>query len=241
VHLDTGHDAALAAATVTNPLDVSGGREPEPVAQAIRRIPEAFRARQLRAVTLADYARRASEVPLVARAGARYAWTGSWRTVQVTVDPVGSTTLDGDLRTAVLRHLDAVRLIGEDIELRGPAFVPLEITVALCVDPEVWPDDLRSELREAFSDRIGRDGRAGFFHPDRWTFGQELHASQVPAAWPDIGDRPRGGDRMRRFGATSAATDAIVGLRANEIIEVRNDPDRLEGGTITFELQGGRA
>ncbi|OGO54591.1 MAG: putative baseplate assembly protein [Chloroflexi bacterium RBG_16_72_14] len=242
VHFDTGHDGLVETASVTNPLDVSDGRDPEPIAQAIRRIPEAFRARQLRGVTLADYARRASEVPRVARAAARYAWTGSWRTVQVTVDPVGGVALDDDLRAAVMRHLDAVRLIGEDIELRGPALVPLEITVTLCVDPEVWPDDLRVELREAFSDRIRRDGRAAFFHPDRWTFGQDLHASEIAGGLADIpGIEHVVAIRMRRFGATSPATDAIVGLRANEIILVRNDPDRLEAGTITFELQGGRA
>ena len=54
--------------------------------EIIRRVPEAYRARQLRAVTLADYVKRAEELPEVSRAAARYAWTGSWRTVQVAID-----------------------------------------------------------------------------------------------------------------------------------------------------------
>ena len=61
-----------------------------------RNAPEAFRARQLRAVTLADYVRRAEEVPGVSRAVARYAWTGSWRTVRVDRSiRSGTTVLDG--------------------------------------------------------------------------------------------------------------------------------------------------
>ena len=47
----------LAGAIVSawNPFDVIDGREPEPVERIRRHAPEAFRARQLRAVTLADY------------------------------------------------------------------------------------------------------------------------------------------------------------------------------------------
>ena len=41
-------------------------------------------------MTLADYVQRAEEVAGVSRAVARYAWTGSWRTVRVTIDPAGT-------------------------------------------------------------------------------------------------------------------------------------------------------
>jgi len=64
---------------VWNPFDCVDGRAPEPVSEIVRRVPEAYRARQLRAVTLADYAHRAEELAGVARAQASYAWTGSWR------------------------------------------------------------------------------------------------------------------------------------------------------------------
>ena len=241
-YLKADFDLLVAHATVWNPFDVTNGREPEPAAEIIRRVPEAYRARQLRAVTLADYVRRAAEVEGVARAAARYAWTGSWRTVQITIDPVGSTTIDPDLRARVLRHLSAVRLIGEDLELREPRFVPLEVQVAVCLRADVWANDVRFELGQSFSDELDRDGRQAFFHPDRWTFGQELHASQIEGRIGAIaGIDHVVSIRMRRFGATAPGADAIVAVRPNEIIEVRNDPDRLEAGTIAFELQGGRA
>ena len=81
-----------AIVSVWNPFDVTDGRDPETFASVRRNAPEAYRARQLRAVTLADYVRRAEEVPGVARAVARYAWTGSWRTVRIVIDPVGTTS-----------------------------------------------------------------------------------------------------------------------------------------------------
>ena len=96
-----------------NPLDVTDGRAPEPAAEIVRRVPEAYRARQLRAVTLQDYVNRAQQVPGVSRAAASYAWTGSWRTVRVTIDPVGGTELEDSLRRDVARYLEAVRLIGK--------------------------------------------------------------------------------------------------------------------------------
>jgi hypothetical protein len=126
-----------------NTFNVTSGRAPEPVAEIIRRIPEAYRFRQLRAITLKDYADRAKELPGVSNAAARYAWTGSWRTVQVTIDPAGTTTLDEKLRKEVELYLDAVRLIGEDLEIRPPRFVPLEIHVSLCIRHDYWPEDIK--------------------------------------------------------------------------------------------------
>lgn len=239
--LATGFDPLLTGATVWNPLDVTDGRAPEPAAEVIRRVPEAYRARQLRAVTLGDYVRRAEEVAGVARAAARYAWTGSWRTVQIAIDPIGTTTLDDDLRRRVSGSLEAVRLIGEDLEIRPPRFVPLDILVALCIHPDFWPEDVRFELEMEFSDGYTRDGRPGFFHPDRWTFGQELHASEIVGRAQAV----PGVDvvllvRMKRWDAPTPGTDAVVALRANEIVRVQNDPDHLEEGTIVFDIRGGR-
>ena len=54
---------------------------------------QAYRARQLRAVTTQDYVNRAQEVAGVSRAAATYLWTGSWRTVRLVIDPVGTTEL----------------------------------------------------------------------------------------------------------------------------------------------------
>lgn len=232
-----------AIARVWNPFDVSDGRDPETPEKVRRNAPEAFRARQLRAVTLADYVKRAEEVPGVARAVARYAWTGSWRTVRVTVDPAGTTTLQEPLREAIAAHLEAVRLIGEDIELRPPRFVALDIRVIVCARPDVWREDLRFVLDQEFSDSWTSDGRRGFFHPDEWSFGQALHRSQIEGRLQQIaGIEHVVSIAMKRFATPLPAQSNIeqLEMRFDEVVLLANDPDHLEQGLIRFDVRGGR-
>jgi hypothetical protein len=224
-----------------NPFDVTTGRAPEPATEIIRRVPEAYRARQLRAVTLQDYVNRSEELPGVARAAARYSWTGSWRTVQLAIDPVGTTVLSEKLRAEVEQYLNAVRLIGEDLEIRPPQFVPLEIHVALCAKPDYWPEDLKSILEQEFSDGWTLDGRMGFFHPDLWTFGQQLKASQIVGRVLAVeGVEHVIKVTMKRFNDPGHIGSQITNVKGNEILQVMNDPDHQELGSIDFVVKGGR-
>ena len=181
--------SALKLRSCWNPLDVTNGRDPEPVVEIIRRVPEAFRQQQRRAVTLKDYVARAEKIEGVSRAAARYAWTGSWRTVRVTIDPAGTNELSEKLAESVESYLNAVRLIGEDVEVRPPVFVPLEIVVKLCAARDVWPEE--SPVR--FGGRIFRSldaGRAKRIFPPR-----PLDLRAVAAREPD--HRPRHADKRR--------------------------------------------
>lgn len=224
-----------------NPFDVTNGREPELVTEILRRVPQAYRYRQLRAITLQDYENRAVELPDVSRAFAQYRWTGSWRTVQVAIDPVGTTTLTDELREKVTRHLEAVRLIGEDLEIRSPRFVPLDIKVFLCIHPDYWVEDIRFILEQEFSEGYTPDGRMAFFHPDRWTFGQALRISQIIGAIQAIQGVAHVIEvQLKRWNEATPGTQEVIEVRGNEIIQVKNDRDRLEGGFIKFEIQGGR-
>ena len=227
-----------------NPLDVDSGRAPEPAAEIIRRAPEAYRLRQLRAVTLDDYVKRAQELPEVQRASAVYLWTGSWRTVRLTVDPAGTTALEEAAVQKIARHLNAVRLIGEDLEIRAPQFVPLKIVVTLCAQPEFWCEDLQSILEQEFSSGWTPDGRQGFFHPDLWTFGQGIRPSQIVGRVLAVaGAEHIISLTIQRLNApTSAAPSLLAGaeVAANEIIQVFNDPDHAEKGSIDFVVRGGR-
>lgn len=242
---------------VWNPFDVIGGLDPEPVEEIVRRVPEAYRRRQLRAVTLDDYARRAEELSdIVSHARASYAWTGSWRTVRVAIDPVGRIDLDATAVDRIARYLDAVRLIGEDMEIRPPDFVPLDIEIALCAGSAYWPEDLRFELDREFSDGYTADGRLGFFHPDAWTFGQSLHVSQLigralavegveRVLWVSIRrwNPGRGGaTQLVQVAPEDLPKSGVDELKIGpfEILVVTNDPNRLEQGRIRFDIRGGR-
>jgi hypothetical protein len=234
-------DSTTGISEAWNPFDVTNGREPEPVAQIIRRVPEAYRYHQLRAVTLQDYVDRAEEVSGVSRAQARYFWTGSWRTVRVAIDPSGTNTLSEALRTAVFKHLDAVRLIGEDLEIRPPRFAALEIEVGVCVKPGYEPQDVREYLERAFSTGYLPDGTPAFLHPNNWTFGQSLHASQIMGVVQAVDgvDHVTSLSMKRRDSAVSAQSE-VIKVEVDEIILVENDPDHMERGSIHFDVRGGQ-
>ena len=95
----------------------------------------------------------------------------------ITIDPGGTNSFHTSWQGVNVAH--AVRLIGEDLEIRPPIFVPLDVNVKLCAAPDVWPEDIKFILEQEFSDGWTPDGRMGFFHPDLWTFGQPLYASQI--------------------------------------------------------------
>ena len=242
--LDAGVEAVTADGTIVrtwNPFDVANGRAPESAASIIRRAPEAYRLRQLRAITLQDYVDRAEKLPAVSRAAARYAWTGSWRTVQITIDPVGTTVLTEAATADIASYLNAVRLIGEDLEIRPPQFVPLEIHVSLCAGVDYWPEDLKSILEQEFSDGWTPDGRMGFFHPDAWTFGQPLKASQIIGRMLAVeGVEHVITVTVRRWNGPAAVSDEMTNVAFNEILQVMSDPDHQEKGFIDFKVQGGR-
>lgn len=242
-----------------NPFDIVNGRAPEPVDEIIRRVPEAYRLRQLRAVTLKDYEKRAEELAEVSRSAARYAWTGSWRTVQIAIDPVGTTELTDELREKIASHLNAVRLIGEDLEIRPPRLVPLAICVALCIHSEYWPEDIEYILEQEFSDGFTPGGRKGFFYPDQWTFGQELRASQIIGRaqsvkgvdhvkgvsmkrWNEVtpGAYKPAKDGYRCHATVEPGMNTIIEVGVNEIVQVQNNPDHMEKGFIFFDVKGGR-
>jgi hypothetical protein len=110
------------------------------------------------------------------------------------------------------------------------------------VRPEYWPQDLRAELEMEFSDGYTPDGRLAFFHPDRWTFGQTLHASQIIGRAQAI----TGVDhvvavKLKRWNAVTPGVADRIEVQPNEIIEVKNDPDHKELGFIVFNVEGGRA
>ncbi len=239
---ETAYDQAVAGTILTlwNPFDVTGGRAPEPKEEIIRRAPEAYRTRQLRAITLKDYKNRAEELEEVSKASASYAWTGSWRTVQVAVDSKGTTGLKPELQRKVARHLEAVRLIGEDLEIRPPRYVPIEIEVQLCIHNHYWISDIKYHLEEEFSEGY-IDGRTAFFHPDHWTFGQALRESGIIGRIQAV----KGVDHvisvaMNRWNEDGPVTGGVIEVRPNEIIRVRNNPDHMEEGSITFDVKGGR-
>lgn len=228
---------------VRNPLPATGGVEPETIEEVRQKAPYAFRTQE-RAVTLEDYQDKTLLFPGLQNAAARYRWTGSWRTVFVTVDPLGSDAAPPapDLERGVRDHLERYRLAGYDLEVDGPRYVSLEIELQVCVKPGYFGADVRQALLEVFSNGVRPDGRLGLFHPDRFSFGQTVYLSPLYQAALEVdGVASVQAITFRRQGkpdAGKALKHGRILLHRLEIARLDNDPTFPERGTFRVTAGG---
>ena len=230
---------------VANPLPAAGGTEPEP-ADAVRRdAPEAFLVQQ-RAVTADDYARGDRARPRRCSAPPpRSAGPGSWHTVFVTADRAGGRAVDAGFETELRRYLEPFRMAGYDLEVDAPRFVPLEVGLHVCVAPDHFRvARARPPCSTCSRAGVRADGTLGFFHPDRFTFGQPVYLSRDRRGGAG-GRRRRVGDARRRSSASAttprAALDTgVLPMGRLEIARLDNDPSFPERGVLTLTTGGGK-
>jgi hypothetical protein len=227
-----------------NPLPAQGGVDPEPIEQIRQYAPQAFRV-QRRAVTTADYAERAKQYPGVQNAIADRCWTGSWHTIFITVDREEGLSVDDSFKQKLLSFLEEFRLSGHDIEIENPRFVALDIAMTIKVKSGYFQSAIQKALLEAFSKQILPNKQKGFFHPDRFSFGDPVYLSQVIShAIAVEGVESVNVTRFKRW-----VDSEVQGRRALElgqipfelleIARLDNDPSLPENGRIAFQLEGG--
>jgi hypothetical protein len=237
--------------TVTNPLPARGGRERETAEHARRFAPATFKT-PLVAVTTADYQYAAQE--LVDAAGARpiqraradFRWTGSWLTVTLAVDPRHVETLEAGLRRELIAYLDGRRLAGYDLEAVRARYVPIELRIELCLRGGFLPGDVMEAVKLALSAGELPGGGQGFFHPDRFTFGEGVPISRLYAA---VAAEPGVASaqitrlatlRSARPDAETAANLArgMLVVGADEIVRLDNDRNFPENGLLSIVVKG---
>jgi hypothetical protein len=227
---------------VRNPLPAVGGTEPETLAEVRLKAPHAYRVQE-RAVTPEDYVTIAERHPEVQRAVASFRWTGSWHTVFLTVDRLGGRALDPDFEADLRAYLDGYRMMGYDLEVDAPHFVPLEIEMEVCVQPDYFRGDVRRALLAAFSPRVTAEGRQGLFHPDNFTFGQTVFLSRIYTAAQAVAGVES--VRITRFQrqdnpASSGLESGRLLLGRLEIARLDNDPNFPKRGILRITPQGGK-
>ncbi|MEU2832873.1 putative baseplate assembly protein [Streptomyces lavendulae] len=228
---------------VRNPLPATGGTDPEPLAEVRRRAPGEAVRRLLRAVTEADYAALAAEVPGVQGAGARLRWTGSWYEACVAVDALGTDHAPEALLDGVRERLHRVRRIGHEVRVGPARQVPLRL--ALCVLAE--PSAVAGHVREAVARVLGRgrtaDGAPAFFHPDALTFGTPVRVSRIVAAVAAVpGVLSVSVTALERLFEPSpdALREGVLRLGPDEIARLDGDPARPGNGVLELRIGGGR-
>jgi hypothetical protein len=159
--------------------------------------------------------------------------------------------VDAGFREELTGFLERFRLVGHDLEVDAPRFVPLEIVMTVCVAPGYFASNVKQALLARFSNRDLPDGRRGFFHPDNFTFDQAVFLSRVVSAamevpgvqWVDLTDRKKndGPNRFRRFGEPSRGEfdEGRIDMGRLEIARLDNDPNLPENGKLQFRMEGG--
>jgi predicted phage baseplate assembly protein len=236
---------------VRNPLAAWGGVDPEPVEEVKRLAPDAYRAVPMRAVTEADYGAAAELLDEVQRAVATFRWTGSWHTVYLTVDPRGTTALSPELRARVLDHVARYTQTGYDLELNAPIYAALELEIHVCADREHFRTDVEAAVLRALSSRRFPSGETGFFHPDRFTFGEPLYLSALYAAIEDVDgvdsatvlrfSRTTDEDPVPTRPVTARNVDrGLIPAARLEVLRCENNPSLPENGLLRLVMGGGK-
>jgi hypothetical protein len=231
-------EPSLPGTTVLNVVEGSRSVAPESNDAARESIPASLRrGRPQRAVSLADYARAAREVEGVARATAR-GLGGVFNTVLVLVDPKGQSELAPELRDAVFRHLDRVRMAGREHVVREALYVPLDVELWICAQPGVPRHHVRERVLSAL--RPGRDDRPGWFHPDRLSFAESVELGEVIAVVQQLpGVRSVKAKRFRRLLVESdAVVEARIIMQPIEVARLDADLARPDNGRLEIKVVG---
>jgi hypothetical protein len=250
--LGIAQDLATGVISIGNPLPGQGATPPQPTLTAKLDAPQAFRVNE-RAVTTADYAAAAERHPEVSRAVAEHRWMGSWQVVFLTVDRRGGLPVDAGFEAELTRFLERFRLAGHDLEIEPPRYAPLDIALWVCVAGGFVASEVERALRARFTSGLREDGQPGFFHPDRFSFGEDVALSPIIAEamgvpgvrWVgvrrpgDAGQAPDGFFRRLREPATDYADAGAIPIAPLEVALLDNDPDRPENGRLRLMLEGG--
>jgi hypothetical protein len=240
-------------AAIRNPLAAADGADMETIEEVRQKAPAAFRAELFRAVTENDYKDAALKMEDVAGAVAAFRWTGSWYTVVLAIDPRlpedlitesgGRTRLEPAFRDRVKAHITRYRLAGYDLEIRSGEYVPIEIDLLVCVEPEYFKGDVLQAVSEILSSRLNPDGSKGFFHPDFFTFGQSVYLSRLHAAVEAVdGVDSAVVTRIRVYGEedNGELESGYIPLGAWQIARLDNDPNFQENGVLRLSAGAGK-
>jgi hypothetical protein len=230
---------------IRNPMNAVGGKESESIDDVKQFAPYEF-LKQERAVNEQDYVKILEKHPEIQNASASIRWTGSWHTLNVTIDRKGHAEVDDAFIEKIEKYLEAYRLAGHEIRIKPPRFVALDIAMHVCIDPNYLKKKIKEQLLDIFgnyefADSLGVVQR-GLFHPDNLTFGQSIFLSHIyEAAMRVDGVVSVQINQFKRFAESenNELENGFLSISSSEIPRLDNDSNFQENGVITFTLEGG--
>lgn len=165
----------------------------------------------------------------------------------LTVDRRSGAPIDEKFGDELRSFLERFRLTGHDLEIDGPRFVPLDIAITVRAADGYHVEDVEQAVRSRLSSGVMGNGRLGFFHPDRLTFGQPVYLSRLLAAvsevpgvaWADLGSSPSSGHRFDRlFEPSGDAVDlGYIDIGRLEIARLDSDRDHPDRGRLDVLME----
>jgi hypothetical protein len=236
---------------VTNPLPATGGRDQETGQHARLNGPPGSHT-PLMLVSTQDYQQAAQSYVAadgsqpIQQALASFAWTGSWLTANVAVKPAGEAALDLALAASLAVAIDERRLAGYDVGIVPVSYVPLDVIVSFCTARGFRPGDVQAGLLTALGDAALPGGGLGFFHPDRFSFGDPLFVSQLYASIMSVpGVDSAQITRLAALYALQPDQDTATNLArgslqvaADQIIRLDNDRNFPQNGVLSLVVLG---
>jgi predicted phage baseplate assembly protein len=225
-----------------NVVAASGGTDVEPLHRVRRAAPHAFAVNAERAVLPSDHAAAARALPGIDRASATREWTGAWPLIRTVVDLLGAEQA-ADLGAADLeaarRHLDGLRMIGQEAAVVAGLGVGLVIGLDVCLVPGTDAEATRRAILARL--RPGTNEAPGLFHPDNLRLGGTVHTSAILAATAAVvGVDAVEVTTARRLVEPEGTVHTVLVFAQNEIPVLDDDPARPERGRIEITLRGGR-
>jgi hypothetical protein len=239
----TFHDGNSQIDKCRNPLPATGGTDPETNEQIRRRAPQAFLTQE-RAVTMEDYAHVTEQTPKVDQAVANLRWTGSWYTVFIAAEPQGAGNLSSVLEKAIKKNVERYHLAGQDLEIDNPQYVPLQIELEVCVEPDYFQSEVLRALMQVLGSDISSTGQKGLFYPDNFTFGKTVYLSPIYAAARSVAGvkavrastfQPQGLNPTTKY-----IEEGEIPIGPLQIARLANDRSYPNHGQLSFVLEGGK-
>jgi hypothetical protein len=226
----------------TNPLPAAGGVDPETAAQIIRRAPQAFMTQE-RAITMQDYVNAVETNSLIEDAAATARWTGAWYTVFIAAEPQANAPMSKALRRSLTATANQYRLAGEAVYVEPPQYVPLTISLTICVDPDYFALDVEQSLKQALGSCTLANGAPAFFAPSNFELGQPVYLSPIYSA-------ARAVPGVMRVTATvfepqgqstrAYLNQGYIPMGPFQAARLDNDPSLPANGRLTLTMEGGK-
>ena len=134
-------------------------------------------------------------------------------------------------------------MAGYDLEVNSPRYVPLDVTLHVCVLPDYFRADVLQAVGRVLSSNVLPDGRLGFFHPDNFSFGDPVYLSRIVAAAQAVeGVEAVRPERLQRLVGPlpTSLADGVIPIGSLEIAQLANNPNFRERGRLTLRAGGGK-